>query len=148
MSTALAIRPDLDTTLGSLAEDLGEWAFYATVALFLLAHLHTMGRQRDEQHRGFIDHCVQQGWWQIFAKTAPKERSDEWMGVLEQYVDAQVDRSEYEQWMNRFPVIYKLSCWLDDYQEAFLSIDRQKDLETRYNEGRAALPEMKSGERV
>ena len=27
-------------------------------------------------------------------------------------------------------------------------IDRQKDLETRYNEGRAALPEMKSGERV
>ena len=32
--------------------------------------------------------------------------------------------------MNRFPVIYKLSCWLDDYQEAFLSIDRQKDLES------------------
>lgn len=112
------------------ADDAGRIDRHSWLALFLLAHLHTMGRQRDEQHRGFIDHCVQQGWWQIFAKTAPKERSDEWMGVLEQYVDAQVDRSEYEQWMNRFPVIYKLSCWLDDYQEAFLSIDRQKDLES------------------
>ena len=112
------------------ADDAGRIDRHSRLALFLLAHLHTMGRQRDEQHRGFIDHCVQQGWWQIFAKTAPKERSDEWMEVLEQYVDAQVDRSEYEQWMNRFPVIYKLSCWLDDYQEAFLSIDRQKDLES------------------
>ena len=50
------------------------------------------------------------------------------MAVLEGYIDNQVDNSEHEQWMNRFPVIYKFSRWLDDYQESFLSINRQQNL--------------------
>jgi hypothetical protein len=58
----------------------------------------------------------------------PEDRSDEWMKVLEQYIDEQVDRSEYEIWMNHFPAIYKFSRWLEDYREAFLSINRTQNL--------------------
>lgn len=109
-------------------DDVGRIDRSPWLVLFLLAHLHTMGRQHDVQHKGFIDRCVQRGWWDIFAKPNPDKRSDEWMGVLEEYIGKQVDASEYEQWMNRFPVIYKFSRWLDDYQESFLSINRQQNL--------------------
>jgi hypothetical protein len=36
------------------------------------------------------------------------------------FIAEQVDAQEYEQWMMRFPVIYKLSRYLDDYVELFI----------------------------
>jgi hypothetical protein len=98
------------------------------LALFCLANFQTMGRQRGQQHRGFIERCVERGWWTTFARPQPEKRSDEWMRVLEEYIGEQVDISEYEIWMNRFPVIYKFARWLDDYSEAFLSINRMAEL--------------------
>jgi hypothetical protein len=96
--------------------------------LFTLAHFHTIGRQKDIQHKGFIERCLSKGWWDIFSRENPEVRSDEWMGVLEDYINEQVDSSEYEIWMNRFPAIYKFSRWLEDYKEAFLSIERAQNL--------------------
>lgn len=109
-------------------DDVGRIDRSSWLVIFLLAHLHTMGRQRDTQHKGFIDRCVQRGWWDTFTKPNPEKRSDEWMGVLEGYIDRQMDASEYEQWMNRFPVIYKFSRWLDVYQGVFLSLDQQQEV--------------------
>lgn len=98
------------------------------LVLFTLAHFHTMGRQRDIQHKGFIDKCIEKTWWDTFSEEQPELRPDAWMGVLEQYIDDQVELSEYENWMNRFPAIYKFSRWLEDYKEAFLSIERKQSI--------------------
>ena len=46
------------------------------------------------------------------------------MGVLDQYIDHQVDQQDYEQWMMRFPIIYKLARHLDDYVEVLLQLRR------------------------
>ncbi len=113
----------------NLAEDgLGNIDRKSWLILFSLAHFHTIGRQQSIQHKGFIEKCLQKGWWDIFSRENPEGRSDEWMGVLEEYIDEQVDLSEYEIWMNRFPAIYKFSRWLEDYKDAFLSIERVQSL--------------------
>ena len=109
-------------------DDVGRIDRKSWLILFSLAHFHTIGRQRGVQHKGFIEKCLQRGWWDIFSKENPEARSDEWMGVLEEYIDEQVELSEYEIWMNRFPAIYKFSRWLEDYKEAFLSIERTQSL--------------------
>ena len=109
-------------------DDVGRIDRKSWLILFCLAHFHTMGRQRDVQHKGFIDKCLQKGWWDTFSKDLPENRSDEWMRVLEEYIDEQVDFSEYEIWMNRFPAIYKFSRWLEEYKDAFLSIKRTPNL--------------------
>lgn len=98
------------------------------MVLFTLSHFHTMGRQRDVQHRGFIQKCIKKGWWDIFSKEKPEERSDEWMRVLEEDIIEQIESSEYEVWMNHFPILYKFSRWLDDFKEAFCSINRMEEL--------------------
>jgi hypothetical protein len=46
------------------------------------------------------------------------------MRVLDQYLDAQVDEQMYEQWMMRFPIIYKLSRQLSAYADLFLGLER------------------------
>jgi len=109
-------------------DDLGRIDRKSWLILFSLAHFHTIGRQRDLQHKGFIEKCLQKGWWDVFSKENPERRSDEWMGVLEQYIEEQVDLSEYEIWMNRFPALYKFSRRLEEYKEAFMSIERMQSL--------------------
>jgi hypothetical protein len=96
--------------------------------LFILGAFHTLGRSRREQHRDFIRLCQQKGWWDVFAKESPETRADDWMRILDEYIDTQIDESEYEIWMNRFPTIYRIARHLDDYREAFLSIDRHDTL--------------------
>lgn len=115
--------PGLRPSFNLEEEDVGRFDRSSWLALFLLGHFHTMGRQRNVQHRAFIDDCVEEGWWDIFSKANPEKRSDEWMGILETYISNQVDSSQYEVWMNHYVSIYKLSRHLDSYREAFLSID-------------------------
>ncbi len=116
------ILPDLEE------DDFGRINRASWLTLLSLSHFHTIGRQRDFQHRGFIEKCMQRGWWEVFAKEHPENRSDEWMRVLEEYIEEQVDVSEYEIWMNRFPAIYRFARWLDDYREVFMSLERQENL--------------------
>ena len=98
------------------------------LTLFVVGHFQTIGRQRDFHHRGFILLCQNKGWWEVFARQNPQEHADDWMRVLEEFIGSQLDRSEYEHWMNHFPAIYRLSRWLDDYYESFLSINRSNDI--------------------
>ena len=94
--------------------------------ILLLGGFHTMGRVLPEQHRTFIEDCQRRGWWTVFTDPNPVERFEDWMGVLDQYIDQQVDQQHYEQWMMRFPIIYKLSRHLDDYAEILLGLDRYR----------------------
>lgn len=102
--------------------------------LFVLGACHTFGLPRRWQHRGFIELCRSKGWWDTFSAETPEARADQWMSVLDEYIDAQVDVSEYEMWMNRFPAIYRLARDLDAYADIFIDIGR--------NEGLANLDEI------
>ena len=95
--------------------------------LFVLGACHTFGLTRRQQHKGFIELCRRKGWWDTFSAEAPETRADQWMSVLDQYIDAQVDVSEYEMWMNRFPAIYRLARDLNDYADIFIDIDRNEE---------------------
>ena len=95
--------------------------------MLLLGAFHTLGRTRPEQHSGFITLCRTNGWWDIFSAEEPTERPDEWMRVLDEYINKQVEDTQYEYWMNRFPTIYRFSRKLDDYAEAFYSLDQQDE---------------------
>ena len=94
------------------------------LTLLVLGSLHTMGRSRPEQHRGFIERCEDRGWWDVFRQPKPHEAPDRWMAVLDQYVQEQIDDNEYEQWVRQFPVIYKLARYLDEYAELLRGLDR------------------------
>tara|TARA_R110001583_G_scaffold158496_1_gene310431 strand:- start:14694 stop:22307 length:7614 start_codon:yes stop_codon:yes gene_type:complete len=105
-------------------EDVGCVERSSWLTLLLLGGFHTMGRAKPVQHRQFIENCYRRGWWEVFTDPKHTQRFDDWMGVLDQYIDQQVDQQEYEQWMLRFPIIYKLSRHLDDYVELFLGLER------------------------
>ncbi|SEF89806.1 sacsin N-terminal ATP-binding-like domain-containing protein [Marinobacterium lutimaris] len=94
------------------------------LTLLLLGGFHTMGRTKSVQHRQFVETCYRQGWWDVFTDPNHSQRFDDWMKVLDQYLDKQVDQQEYEQWMLRFPIIYKLSRYLEDYAELFVGLER------------------------
>lgn len=103
--------------------DRGAW-----LSLFLLGAFHTMGRTRQYQHKGFLELCQKRGWWKTFTQKSPQKHADDWMRILEDYINEQIDENEYEIWMNRFPTIYRFSRELDEYVEAFYSINRNGTL--------------------
>lgn len=123
----------------SMNDDPGRFDRAAWLTLLLLGAFHTMGRTTSHQHRGFIERCNQRGWWQIFSAERPRERSSEWMLVLEEYFDEQVDKSEYEHWFKHFGSIYRFSLYLDDYVEAFCSLDRSREAGDIYQAIQAIL---------
>lgn len=97
------------------------------LCLLLLGGFHTMGRVQPEQHRRFIEICKTQGWWDVFIAEKPIEQFGRWMNVLDEYIKEQVDEQPYEQWMMRFPIIYKLSRYLDDYVELLLGLENDQN---------------------
>ncbi|MBT4131845.1 MAG: hypothetical protein HOE44_14135 [Candidatus Marinimicrobia bacterium] len=109
-----------------LDDDTGSFDRSAWLVLLLLGGFHTMGRTMPSQHRRFIEDCQRRGWWDVFTDPIPSQRFEDWMGVLDQYIEQQVDQQSYEQWMMRFPIIYKLSRYLDDYAELFTGLERYK----------------------
>lgn len=94
------------------------------LTLLLLGGFHTLGRAKPEHHRSFIEDCQRRDWWRVFSDEKPEQRFQEWMNVLDEFIAEQVDTQHYEMWMGRFPVIYKLSRYLNDYTELFLGLDR------------------------
>lgn len=94
------------------------------LTLFVLAACHTFGLFHRRQHKGFIGLCKKRGWWATFAAESPETRADQWMGVLDKYIDEQVDESKFEIWMRSFPSIYRIARYLDEYAEAFCAVDR------------------------
>ncbi len=104
-------------------DNLGNYDRSSWLALFMIAHFHTMGRTKINQHSGFIDFCHKKGWWPLFAEKNPDDFSEQWMQILKDFYGAQFDQQSYEQWMNRFGVFYKLSRYLDDYVELLQGLE-------------------------
>ena len=91
--------------------------------LLALGSFQSIGRTQDVQHRGFIQRCRHEGWWDVFTECDPAGEPEKWMDVIEQYAEAQHDDEEWAQWLAQFPKLYRLRRWLDAYVELFLSID-------------------------
>ena len=89
-------RPDL-ALRGDGSFNREDW-----LTVFALGSFHRMGWGTDSQHQRFLEVCLENGWWSTFAAPEPHERADEWIEVLEQFIDAQVDDLRWEWWMMRF----------------------------------------------
>jgi hypothetical protein len=92
------------------------------LSLFILGALHTIGRTKPEQHRGFLDLCKRRGWMAVFAD--PKSSAERWIGVLDDYLDAQTNDSAFYQWVRQFVSIYQIARSLPEYVGSFLDIDK------------------------
>ncbi|MEQ8226144.1 MAG: hypothetical protein ABRQ37_27770, partial [Candidatus Eremiobacterota bacterium] len=97
------------------------------MTLFLLATMHTMGRTNPGQNRTFIEHCNNYGWMDTFSE--PDIKADDWIKILEDYLDNPNLDGKYYQWIKQFISIYQLARWLDEYVNSFIGIDKiQKSL--------------------
>ena len=100
-------------------EDRSAW-----MMLFFLGFTHKMGRTTHEAHRDFIRFCLDNGWWDIFSRPDPQNFHSNWMNVLDQYIDPQVDRTQWNYWMEKFPSIYRIARYLDQFIHIFRTIDK------------------------
>ena len=103
-------------------EDRDYW-----MILFFLGLTHRIGRTKYEQHRDFIKFCREnKNWWRSFSSSQPKQKSEQWMKVLNEYFDNDklVEEIKWLYWMEKFPVIYQISCYLDEYIQIFTDIDK------------------------
>ena len=98
----------------------------AWLMLFFIGATHTMGRTKHEQHRNFIRYCIESGWWDTFSQPNPQDFSTQWMEVLNNYLDSLSSNTEWYYWMEKYPTIYQISKYLDDYKDSFLRADRLK----------------------
>lgn len=96
----------------------------AWMILFFLGFIHRMGRTSHESNRNFIRFCIDRGWWDIFSRADPQSQHSEWMNVLDQYIDRQVDRTQWNYWMEKFPSIYRTARYLDQYIHIFRTINQ------------------------
>ena len=95
------------------------------LTLFILGCLHTLGRTRPEQHKGFLQNCWDRGWFDVFAD--PKSSAERWIEILEDYSD-EIETESYRPWMLQFVSIFMLSRHLPDYVFAFLEIERHSKM--------------------
>ncbi|MCA6573317.1 MAG: hypothetical protein IM535_12390 [Pseudanabaena sp. M38BS1SP1A06MG] len=102
-----------------LEDDRSAW-----MMLFFLGFTHKMGRTTHEAHRNFMRFCLYNGWWDIFSRPDPQNFHSDWMNVLDQYIDPQVDRTKWNYWMEKFPSIYRTARYLDQYIHIFKTIDQ------------------------
>lgn len=85
------------------------------LTLFVLGACHRLGRAKPQQHRNFINLCQREGWWNTFADVNPVRHPEQWISILETYVN---DKDEkYSHWMQLFPIIYRMSRGLEAYIE-------------------------------
>lgn len=96
----------------------------AWMRLFLLGISHTLGRTSASQDAGFIfDFCEDRGWVDVFVE--PDGDPDRWIRILRDFLEPEIDTSQYLHWMRQFVAIFAMAERLDDYIESFLSIERR-----------------------
>ena len=94
------------------------------LALLVLGACQSLGRTRDEQHRGFIELSHNEGWWDVFKMPGDDAA---WMNVLRVWQDQAVHKIEYRLWMSLFPTIYQLSRYQNVYVPLLKSVGRRPD---------------------
>ena len=93
------------------------------LTLFLLGACHTIGRTTPEQHRSFIQLCHAKGWMDKFV-TVGEAGLNEWMVVIKNYLQNEIQDPEYFHWFKEFVSIFLFGYWLDDYVDSFQAINK------------------------
>ncbi len=88
--------------------------------LLALGSFQSIGRTKEEHHRKFILDCRQRGWWNTFTSSDPNKAPDQWMNIIEQFIEEEDEK--WTLWMSQFPRLYRLKRGLDDYKELFQSL--------------------------
>jgi len=97
--------------------------------LLFLGATHTIGRQSRDQHRGFIEHCQREGWWDVFATPNPQDQASAWMRVIDQYLVSNDSNMTYFHWMRYFVTLYQLALYMEEYGIRILSAMNQQNNE-------------------
>src|SRR5581483_1999681 len=92
------------------------------LTLFLLGLLHTMGRQRDHQHRSFLQLCARRGWLDVFAD--PRSTAQQWLGVVDGFFEEHAEEVVYYQWLKQFVGVRVLARYLSQYATIFREVGR------------------------
>lgn len=93
--------------------------------LLLLGSLHTMGRAKIEQHRGYLSKCIKSGMFDM--GFSHKEREDRWLNSMLEIIDSPNDNQQYYHWIGFTGVrFFQFNRWLDDYMSVFQDIDKHK----------------------
>ena len=100
--------------------DRAGWMMLLSIGVF-----QRLGRIHDFQTRGFIEMLEQQGWWQTFCDIDPSENGEEWLDVLRQFAEDQIDDEAYSHWLDCFPRLFKLASRLEDYAFLFERIEKR-----------------------
>lgn len=93
--------------------------------LLLLGSLHTIGRAKIEQHRGYLSTCIKSGMFDM--GFSHKEREDRWLNSMLEIIDSPNDNQQYYHWIGFTGVrFFQFNRWLDDYMSVFQDIDKHK----------------------
>lgn len=90
------------------------------ISLFLLGMTYKMGRTQPIQHQGFLNLLIEKRWLDVFSddRIVP----DDWIRVLDEFVDNPWEPERYSEWMKLFPSIYRVSRYLSEYAGAFCAV--------------------------
>ena len=94
------------------------------LALLVLGACRSLGRTRDDQHRGFLELAHREGWWEVF-KTP--DNAGAWMEVLRDWQDNASDKLPYLRWMSLFPMIYQFSRYREKYARLLKSAGQRPE---------------------
>lgn len=87
----------------------------AWFTMFALACFQSLGRTQDDQHRGFIERGIREGWWHELAASKPPDDVQSWLERLERWSASARDDQDFVPWKRTFVDLYTIARWLDRY---------------------------------
>lgn len=89
--------------------------------LFILACTYTMSWTDLRKQKTFLEKCEKRGWMKVFS--SPRSSADDWIYILDDYLNEQIEDAKWYYWMKQFISIYQISNYLTIYVNSFLSIE-------------------------
>jgi hypothetical protein len=91
--------------------------------LLMLGSLQTMGRSKMEQHRTFVQKCLDKDVLEMSGK--PEVREKRWLENISSFIDNPSDNHEYYRWYGyTFLPYYQFNRWLDTYINILADLDK------------------------
>jgi len=94
------------------------------LSLLILGCTYTMGWTDLRKQKTFLETCEKRGWMEIFSN--PRSSADDWVYILDDYLNEQIEDAKWYSWMKQFISIYQISNYLSVYVNSFLSIEDRR----------------------
>lgn len=93
------------------------------LSLLILGCTYTMGWTDLRKQKTFLETCEKRGWMEVFSN--PRSSADDWIYILDDYLNEQIEDAKWYYWMKQFISIYQISNYLTVYANSFLSIENR-----------------------